>query len=167
MKLNDILIEAVNKGASDIHLKVGLPPVLRINKKLLPLGYLGRLTEEIVLDFLDRVVTTKSKRAELLQNGEAYNADPDFNPKPIVKLFNPVGSATWLITSVNPNNPDLAFGLCDLGMGCPELSSVSIEELSNYKGPLNLGIERDVHWQANKSLSEYATEARQHQQIVA
>ncbi len=71
MKLNDILIEAVNKGASDIHLKVGLPPVLRINKKLLPLGYLGRLTEEIVLDFLDRVVTTKSKRAELLQNGEA------------------------------------------------------------------------------------------------
>ncbi len=70
MKLNDILVEAVNKGASDIHLKVGLPPVLRVNKKLVPLGYFGRLTEEIVLDFLDRVVTTKTKRSELLQNGE-------------------------------------------------------------------------------------------------
>ncbi len=70
MNLNEILIEAINKGASDIHLKVGLPPVLRINKKLQPLGYLGRLTEETILDFLDRVVTTKTKRAELLQNGE-------------------------------------------------------------------------------------------------
>ncbi len=70
MKLNDILIEAVNKGASDIHLKVGLPPVLRINKKLQPLGYLGRLTEETILDFLDRVVTSKTKRSELIKNGE-------------------------------------------------------------------------------------------------
>jgi hypothetical protein len=52
-------------------------------------------------------------------------------------------------------------------MGCPELGSVSIEELSNFKGPLNLGIERDIHWQANKTLGEYATEARQHRQIVA
>ncbi len=70
MKLNDILVEAVNKGASDVHLKVGLPPVLRINRKLVPLGYFGRLTEETILDFLDRVVKTKSKRTELIQNGE-------------------------------------------------------------------------------------------------
>ncbi|NPA53271.1 MAG: type IV pilus twitching motility protein PilT [Aquificae bacterium] len=70
MKLNDILVEAVNKGASDIHLKVGLPPVVRINKKIVPLGYLGRLTEETILYFLDKVVKTKTKRSELLQKGE-------------------------------------------------------------------------------------------------
>jgi len=113
------------------------------------------------------ILFTRAQFALLLQNGEAYNADPDFNPKPLVKLFNAIGSATWLIASVDPNNPDFAFGLCDLGMGCPELGSVSIEELSNYKGSLNLGIERDLHWEANKTLSEYATEARQHRQIVA
>jgi hypothetical protein len=113
------------------------------------------------------ILFTRAQYALLLLNGEAYNADPDFDPKPLVKLFNPVGSATWLIASVDPDNPDLAFGLCDLGMGCPELGSVSIEELSNIKGPLNLGIERDIHWQANKTLGEYATEARQHQHIVA
>lgn len=113
------------------------------------------------------ILFTQAQFALLLQNGEAYNADPDFNPKPIVKLFNPVGSATWLIASVEPDSPDVAFGLCDLGMGCPELGSVSIEELSNFKGPLNLGIERDIHWQANKTLGEYAAEARQHRQIVA
>ena len=110
---------------------------------------------------------TRAQFALLLQNGEAFDADPDFNPKPIVKLFNPVGSATWLIASVDPNNSDIAFGLCDLGMGCPELGSVSIEELSNVKGPLNLGIERDIHWQADKTLGEYADEARQHRRIVA
>ena len=110
---------------------------------------------------------TREQFALLLLNGEAYNADPDFDPNPIVKLFNPVGSATWLIASVDPNNPDTAYGLCDLGMGCPELGSVSIEELSNLKGPLNLGIERDLHWRANKTLGEYATEARRHHQIVA
>jgi len=110
---------------------------------------------------------TRAQFALLLLNGEAFDADPDFNPKPIVKLFNPVGAATWLIASVDPNNPDTAFGLCDLGMGCPELGSVSIEELSNYKGPLNLGIERDIHWQADKTLGKYADEARQHRSIVA
>lgn len=110
---------------------------------------------------------TRAQFALLLLNGEAFDADPDFNPKPIVKLFNPVGAATWLIASVDPNNPDIAFGLCDLGMGCPELGSVSIEELSNVKGPLNLGIERDIHWQADKTLGEYADEARQNRRIVA
>jgi len=110
---------------------------------------------------------TRAQFALLLLNGEAFDADPDLNPKPIVKLFNPVGAATWLIASVDPNNPDIAFGLCDLGMGCPELGSVSIEELSNVKGPLNLGIERDIHWQADKTIGEYADEARQHRRIVA
>ena len=110
---------------------------------------------------------TRTQFAKLLENGQKYNDDPDFNPKPVVKLFNPVGAATWLITSVEPDNPDIAFGLCDLGMGFPELGSVSIEELSNYKGPLNLGIEREFHWEANKTLGEYAEKARQHRQIVA
>ena len=110
---------------------------------------------------------TRKQFALLLKNGEAYDADPDFNPQPVVKLFNPVGAATWLIASVEPDNPDIAFGLCDLGMGFPELGSVSIEELSNYKGPLSLGIERDLHWEADKTLGEYADIARQHQQIVA
>jgi twitching motility protein PilT len=37
MELDDILKAAVRYGASDIHLKVGLPPVCRINGKLVPL----------------------------------------------------------------------------------------------------------------------------------
>lgn len=32
--------------------------------------------------------------------------------------------------------------------------------MESHKGPLGIGIERDVHFQADKTLSEYATEAR-------
>jgi twitching motility protein PilT len=37
LELNDILRAASKHGASDVHLKVGLPPILRINGKLIPL----------------------------------------------------------------------------------------------------------------------------------
>ena len=37
MELNDILKVASRHGASDVHLKVGLPPIFRINGKLVPL----------------------------------------------------------------------------------------------------------------------------------
>ena len=37
MELDDILKLGMSKGASDVHLKVGLPPILRINENLAPL----------------------------------------------------------------------------------------------------------------------------------
>jgi len=37
LDLNEILRAAAKHGASDVHLKVGLPPVFRINGKLVPL----------------------------------------------------------------------------------------------------------------------------------
>ena len=49
--------------------------------------------------------------------------------RPVVKLFTPWGGCTWLLRELDPENPDIAFGLCDLGMGCPELGSVSLAEI--------------------------------------
>lgn len=120
---------------------------------------------------------TKEQRARMLANGKANAerlADPenvdgkaeDF--RPVVKLFNPCGAATWLLTELDPEDPDIAFGLCDLGMGCPELGSVRLSELAGVKlmgGAL--GIERDIHFEADKSLSAYADEARQLGRIKA
>ena len=40
---------------------------------------------------------------------------------PVVKLFTPDVNATWLLTELDPEDPDISFGLCDLGVGCPEL----------------------------------------------
>jgi len=46
MELNDILKVAMKGGASDIHLKAGLPPMFRIDGKLVPLKDARRLPPE-------------------------------------------------------------------------------------------------------------------------
>ncbi len=94
-------------------------------------------------------------RARLLRNGVARDADP----VPVLKLFNPCGAATWLITEMRTDEPDLLFGLCDLGFGCPELGYVSLAELEGVKGPFGLGIERDLHFAGRFPLSVYAEAA--------
>jgi len=51
-------------------------------------------------------------------------------------------------------------------MGCPELGFVCMHELRDLRGPLGLPVERDLHVDADKTLSAYAAEARQHGRIV-
>jgi Protein of unknown function (DUF2958) len=61
---------------------------------------------------------------------------------------------------------DLAFGLCDLGLVCPELGYVSLTELRSVRGKLGLPIECDLHFEADKPTSAYADEARSRGHIV-
>jgi len=102
---------------------------------------------------------TKEIRTKLERNFKARvkSADGEDDFHPVVKLFNPVGAATWLLTEIEG---DIAFGLCDLGMGSPELGSVSISELERTQLPLGLSIERDLHFTADKTISQYAEAAR-------
>lgn len=113
---------------------------------------------------------TKAHFAKLLDNGRRQamrdtEGEVDFHP--VVKLFTPDGSATWLLSEIDPENDDIAFGLCDLGMGCPELGSVRLSELIALRGRLGLPVERDRHFRADKPLSAYVAEARSHGAIVA
>ena len=115
---------------------------------------------------------TKDIREKLLRNGELRQRreqedkpEPDFWP--VVKLFTPDAGCTWLLTEIDPDDPDIAFGLCDLGFGCPELGSVSLSELEAVRGRLNLPVERDLYFTATKMLSAYADEARAHGAIRA
>jgi hypothetical protein len=68
-----------------------------------------------------KLLTTKIIR-KLLTDG----AKRDQDHAPVVKVFNPCGRATWLISEMDPEEPDLLFGLCDLGIPCPELGSESL-----------------------------------------
>ena len=86
---------------------------------------------------------------------------------PVVKLFTPDGAATWLLSEIDPDEPDIAFGLCDLGVGCPELGSVRISEIESARGPLGMPIERDLHFKAKHRLTTYADQAREAGRIVA
>jgi hypothetical protein len=106
---------------------------------------------------------TQELREKLLANGRQQQplrgteAEIDF--KPVVKLFTPDAGATWLLTELDPDDPDIAFGLCDLGVGSPELGSVLISELALVRGALGLPPERDLYFRADKTLSAYAAEA--------
>ena len=66
-----------------------------------------------------------------------------FDPPPVVKLFNPLGAATWLASELAEDG-DALFGLADLGFGCPELGWFSLSELAAVRLPYGLFIERDL-----------------------
>ncbi len=83
----------------------------------------------------------------------------DGDPPPVGKLFTPDAQATWLLTELDPVE-GIAFGLCDLGLGFPELGTVSLEELKRLRGKLGLPIERDNGFTATAPLSAYADAAR-------
>lgn len=100
-----------------------------------------------------------------LVEAEAGRAEPDFVP--VVKLFTPDAGATWLLTELDPDDGDIAFGLCDLGLGCPELGYVSLAEILSVRGRLGLPVERDLGFVAEHSLSVYADEARKRGRIQA
>lgn len=103
---------------------------------------------------------TKAQRDRMLANGNRKEEDCQFDPEPVVKLFTPDANATWLLAELDPDDPDLAFGLCDLGLGCPELGSVRISEIEAVRGKLGLPTERDLYFTPDKTLSAYAEQAR-------
>ena len=117
---------------------------------------------------------TQAQYAQLLKHGRQQAAvreagKPEIDFHPVVKLFTPDGGATWLLTEIDPDDPDIAFGLCDLGLGFPEIGSVSLSELEALTMVLTINgrqtngriraVERDLHFRATKPLSVYAEEA--------
>jgi hypothetical protein len=103
---------------------------------------------------------TAAQREKMLENGRSYKNDPSFDPVPVVKLFTPWTDCTWLLTDLDVDDNDIAAGLCDLGFHEPELGCVRLSEIKSIRGPAGLRVERDVHFVAKKSISEYAQEAR-------
>ena len=103
---------------------------------------------------------TNEQRAQLLANGAEFDRNPAFDPFPVVKLFTPDAGATWLLAAIEPGSSDIAYGLCDLGLGFAELGSVYISEIETVRGRLGLPVERDLYFIPSKPLSVYAEEAQ-------
>ncbi len=106
------------------------------------------------------MLLTRAHRNALHRNAKASAAamGEDLGHRPVVKLFTPWGSATWLLSELDQDG--IAFGLCDLGMGEPELGYVDLKELADLRGPFGLRVERDLHFKAEMTLTEYADEER-------
>ena len=107
-------------------------------------------------------LVTLDLREQLLTNGR----NPDGDRIPLCKWFNPAGAGTWLIVDADPADPDVHFGLMDLGFGTPELGTVRLSELEAFQGPFGLGIERDLWFQGRWGIGVYAEAARNAGRIV-
>ena len=100
-------------------------------------------------------LVTDEQRQQLLANGVARATGQVIDPLPVVKLYTPDAHATWLLTELDPQDGDTAFGLCDAGLGRPELGRVRLSELADIRGPLKQQIVRDLHFTPKRTLSEY------------
>lgn len=126
-----------------------------------------------------RQLVGDSAYQRLIDNGrimaerKGTDEEPDFIP--VVKLFLPGTSVTWLLTELDPDEPGLAFGLADLGMGFPELGSIWLPELLDIRKDISLcevgsdepflevevTVNKDRHFEAQGSLRHYARMARE------
>ena len=107
---------------------------------------------------------TSEQREQLLQP-TAQTGAPDHVP--VLKLFNPCGAGTWLVTELDPEDASIAFGLADLGFGTPEIGSFSYRRVRMpSRGPFGLGIERDLYFEGKFTLAVYAEAARAAGRIV-
>lgn len=62
-------------------------------------------------------------RDQLLANGcqqqPLRGTSREIDHVPVVKLFTPDAGATWLLTEIDSDESDIAFGLCDWGLVTP------------------------------------------------
>ncbi len=91
-----------------------------------------------------------------------YSQEHVLDPVAVVKLFDPCGRYTLFVLegSRQPNGDLLFFGFCrsPLGPDCDELGYVTLRELERVRGPLGLGVERDLYFKPTP-LSEIRGEA--------
>lgn len=81
-------------------------------------------------------------------------AEVDFIP--VVRLFNPVGAGTWILSECDPEG--IAFGICDIHYA--EMGYVAMQELWELRLPGGIHIEEDLHWTPTKPLSHYVADAK-------
>jgi hypothetical protein len=102
---------------------------------------------------------TDAQRRQLLANGAARARQQAIDPFPVVKLYALDAAAVWLLTELAADG-DLAYGLCDAGLGAPELGHVQLSALEKVRGPRGLGVVADPHFVARQPLSAYVAQAQ-------
>jgi hypothetical protein len=78
-----------------------------------------------------------------------YPMGSDFEQKIVAKFFDPCGSWSWYLMNQDPEDPDYLWGIVD--GHAVEMGSFSLSELRSYKGPLGIGIERDLYFRPMKA----------------
>ena len=82
----------------------------------------------------------KDRLAKLPELGSTDTLKGDL---PAVYVFTPDAGATWVLWEYSADEGN-AFGLCDLGLGFPEMGYVSVPELEALRGKFGLPVEVDT-----------------------
>jgi hypothetical protein len=101
---------------------------------------------------------TDEQRARMLVHGAARARGESIDPQPVVKLYTLDAGAVWLLTELDADG-DRAYGLCDAGLGSPDLGHVSLAALEAMRGPRGMRVAADSQFRARQSLSGYAADA--------
>ena len=78
-------------------------------------SFVGCRDEEV---FFRRAIPTADREWQEAVKG----TELEFDCYPVVKIFYPLSDAIWLLTELDGDG--IAFGLCDLELGYPELGYV-------------------------------------------
>ena len=126
-----------------------------------------------------KLMTKEIQNKLIKQNKESVsNCEVNWSRKhkPWLKLFVgiPGGSAcVWLISEYDPDT-GMCFGLCDLGLGLPEMGYVSLDELKNFALPPQEKpqifypfVKRDKFFVPNSPLWHYYIVAKEERRIIA
>ena len=103
----------------------------------------------------------------MLANGHRRADDPCFDAPPVVRLFLPDDQGVtdntrlWLLSELNPDEPDVAFGLIDAGAVHDRiwLGPVHLSELESLRDCFGRKVRRDPWFRARAPLSVYADAA--------
>ena len=122
MELNPLLKRAVELGASDIHLKVGLPPILRRDGALSPLEEYAILTDKDMDSLIEVVGKRSPERLEAFkQTGDLDIAFQEGDlPRFRVNAFRQRGHISFAFRVIPKNVPN--FEMLGLPAGIRRLA---------------------------------------------
>ena len=78
INIEDLIDIAIQKDASDIHLTVGLKPMLRIIRKLIPIDKYDELTEEDMYDIYDALVKGNLEKDNIYKNTKKLDTSYEY-----------------------------------------------------------------------------------------
>ena len=112
MDLNAILHEAIIRGASDVHLKVGVPPTIRIHGILYPLEEWTSVTREDMAAILDVLLDEhhRERFRSRMQVDLAYQTSESTRFR--VNVFLQRGSRRWRCAPSPPASARWKISTC-------------------------------------------------------
>lgn len=122
-KIDDLLRIAASFGASDVHLRAGSFPVIRINGELRPLANANRLSQDETLDMAFSMMSNRQKQ----HFKEYYEADIGYSVRGLgrfrINIFQQRGSVSIVARII----PDKIRSFSELGLP-PVLEKIANEQ---------------------------------------